>query len=112
MKVARIAEKLSLKLVCGDEDLDVERGCTGDLLSEVMRTCRANSIWVTVQSHVNVIAVAVVVGIKAIVLCNGYEFPEETIEKAKSENIALLVSSEDPFTVSGKIYSILEGRGC
>ncbi len=110
MKLSKMIEELGLDVVCGDLDVDVENGCVGDLLSEVMRSCRSDSVWITVQSHVNVIAVAVVVGIKAIVLCNGYEYPENTIEKAKEEGIALLKTDLDPFTIAGKMYSLLEGK--
>jgi serine kinase of HPr protein (carbohydrate metabolism regulator) len=46
------------------------------------------------------------VGIKAIVLCEGLEYSPDTIEKAKEEGISLLKSNESSFVVSGKIYSL------
>jgi len=108
VKLKEIAENLNLELVTGDLDVEVERGCCGDLLSEVMRSCMKDSIWITIQSHVNIVAVAVVVGIKAIVLCNGHNYSEDTVEKAEEEKITLLSTDLTPFEVSGRIYEILK----
>ncbi len=109
MKLREIVEKLHLTHVYGELDIDVKRGCSGDLLSEIMRSCKSDSIWITVQSHVNIVAVAVVVGIRAIVLCNGYDYDQDTFEKAKREGITLLRTEKDPFEVAGKIYQLMEG---
>mgnify|MGYP001316308358 FL=1 len=95
MKISEIANALGLKTVYFCNDYEIEHGYVGDLLSIVMRSAQQNSIWLTVQSHVNIIAVASLTGIKAIVLCEDLEFPDETIQKAKEENINLFVSKEN-----------------
>ncbi|RKX54861.1 MAG: iron-sulfur binding hydrogenase [Thermotoga sp.] len=108
MKLGRIVEELKLKVITGSLDVEIKRGCCGDLLSEIMRSCEKDSIWVTIQSHVNIVAVAVVVGIRAIVLCNGHEYSEDTLKKADEEGITLLASDLTPFEVSGRIYMMLK----
>ena len=104
MKLYELVEDMNFEVVCGSLENEVSRGYTGDLLSEVMGNASGNSIWVTVQSHPNIVAVAVLTGIKAIVLTNGREYDEETVEKAKKEGIVLLKSQENSFVVSGKLY--------
>lgn len=87
-----------------DNDDDIEHGYACDLLSEVMGRAKPNTVWFTVQSHVNILAVAVITGIRAIVLCNGHDYDKDTIEKAKSEKIALFKTKLSTFEASGKIY--------
>ena len=89
-----------------NEETNVENGYVCDLLSEVMGKSPQNTIWVTVQSHLNIIAVAVIVGIKAIVITNSHKVDEKTINKAKEENIGIYYTDENSFTVSGKLYSL------
>lgn len=96
-------ENLGFKRITkGDGEL--KHGYTCDLLSEVMAKAETDTVWLTVQSHINVVAVAAITGINAIVLCNGHEFDEETIEKAKDEKISLFTTSLNAFEASGKLY--------
>jgi len=106
VKISEIANALGLKTVYFCNDYEIEHGYVGDLLSIVMRSAQQNSIWLTVQSHVNIIAVASLTGIKAIVLCEDLEFPDETIQKAKEENINLFVSKENSYITAGRIYEL------
>ncbi|MGC8902801.1 MAG: iron-sulfur binding hydrogenase [Fervidobacterium sp.] len=106
MKISDIANKLGLRIVHFADDYEIEHGYIGDLLSIVMRSAQQNSVWLTVQSHVNIIAVAVLTGVKAIVLCEGLEFPRETVEKAKEENINLYISPENSYITAGRMYEI------
>lgn len=106
MTLAKIVEELGLEVCCGDSNVDVRYGCVGDLLSEVMAHAKPNSVWVTVQSHVNIVAVAVITGIRAIILCNAHNFSNETVEKAKAEGICLLRTDKSPFEVVGRLYGM------
>ncbi len=107
MLLKEISKTLNLeKAYDFNENIDVENGYTCDLLSEVMGRGPNNSVWVTVQSHLNIIAVAVIVGIKAIIITNSHKAEEKTVSKAKEERIALYYSNENPFTISGKLYSL------
>lgn len=61
----------------------------GDLLSWVMGNCEEGNCWITVQTHLNIVAIAALKEISCIVIAQGAQLPQETIEKAKEENIAL-----------------------
>lgn len=98
MKIYEMIQKADLEeIYCYDKNVDVENGYIGDLLSDVMGNAPEDSIWLTVQSHVNIIAVASIRDIKAVVLCNNLEFDRETIKKAKENNISLLSSKYSAF---------------
>jgi hypothetical protein len=79
----------------------------GDLLSDVMGNAPTGSIWITIQTHLNVVAVASLKEIPAIILANGRKPEAETIKKCNEEKVALLGSNENTFTLSGKLYKQL-----
>ncbi|MGC9771594.1 iron-sulfur binding hydrogenase [Fervidobacterium islandicum] len=106
MKISEIAKVIGLREVVFCNDYEIEHCYVGDLLSVVMRSAQQNTIWLTVQSHVNIIAVAALTGIKAIVLCEGLYFTPDTIEKAKEEGINLYSSLESSYILAGKIYEL------
>jgi serine kinase of HPr protein (carbohydrate metabolism regulator) len=62
---------------------------------------------ITIQAHKNTVAVATLVNITAIVVCNSRPLPEDMLEAAKDEGIAVLLTKENQFTVSGKLYELL-----
>ncbi|MFN6991626.1 MAG: iron-sulfur binding hydrogenase [Fervidobacterium sp.] len=106
MKISEISKSLNLKEVYFAQDYDIEHGYAGDLLSIVMRSAQQNSVWLTVQSHVNIIAVAALTGVRAIILCEGLDFPDDTVQKAKEEHIDLFISNENIFITAGRIYEL------
>ncbi len=78
-----------------NKDIEVEHGYSCDLLSQVLASAKSNSIWITIQSHLNIIGVATMADIKAIVICENHEFPDEVIKKADEEHIVLLKTEQN-----------------
>jgi hypothetical protein len=109
MLIQKTLERIKGTVIAGNpESTEVTRGITCDLLSEVMSSGGKADIWITVQSHSNIIAVALIVGIKAIILANGREFNADTISKAKEENVTLIKSPLGGFELSGILYEMLQ----
>uniref|UniRef100_A0A7C3MK71 Serine kinase n=1 Tax=Dictyoglomus thermophilum TaxID=14 RepID=A0A7C3MK71_DICTH len=106
MKLSEIVRNLELNVIYMDEDYEIRGGIVSDLLSFVMAHAPEDSVWVTIQTHVNTIAVAVLTGIKSIIFVSGQNPDEETIKKAKEEKIALLITKDNAFNVVGKLYSL------
>ncbi len=101
-----IIEKLDLKKIyVEDENTDITKGYSCDLLSEVMGKAESGCIWITVHTNHNVLGVAVMLDINTVIISEGYEPDENFIEKAKEEGINILCSNENNFTLSGKLYS-------
>jgi serine kinase of HPr protein (carbohydrate metabolism regulator) len=109
MKLKEIIEKLQLKVLLGQENLDVEvtGGYTSDLLSDVIANSKEGNLWITLQTHQNIIAVAKLKDLSGIIIVNNREPDEDTLGKAKEENVPLLSSEEMAFEVSGKLYALI-----
>ncbi|MEW6276266.1 MAG: DRTGG domain-containing protein [Bacillota bacterium] len=112
MKVADAAVLLGLEVKAGRQGLDREvlAGYTADLLSDVMARAPRGSLWVTLQTHENVVAVALLIEAAGIVVTGGREPEEAACRRAESENIPLLTTPETSFTISGKLYALLSEK--
>jgi hypothetical protein len=86
------------------EEIVISNGYIGDLLSQVLATVKPNSLWVTIQRHLNIVGVAVTANIPVIIICEGHDVPGYVIQKADEEKIALLRSKENSFQLAGKLY--------
>lgn len=85
-----MAESLQAEVLVKGESQEVDGGYCGDLLSDCIANAEEGSVWVTVQSHPNVVAVASLVGIPCIVVTNNQEVQRETLEKAKEQGVTIL----------------------
>jgi hypothetical protein len=92
------------------EDSELTGAYTGDLLSDVMANAKDGGALITIQAHKNTVAVATLVNIAVIVICNSRPLPDDMLEAAKDEGIAVIRTTENQFTVSGKIWKILNGN--
>lgn len=109
MKLSDIAQKLNLTPVFEDyTDCEVKAVYTGDLLSDVMGNGDEECVIITIQAHKNTIAVATLKDSPAIILCNKRPVADDMIQAAKDEGVALFVTSENQFVVSGKLYALME----
>ena len=75
-----------------------------DLLSNVMGQAKPGMVWLTMQSHPNIIAVASLLGLSAILLVGGAKPEQETVNKAAAENIPLFSVPASCFDVAGQLY--------
>jgi serine kinase of HPr protein (carbohydrate metabolism regulator) len=65
---------------------------------------------ITIQAHKNTVAVAALVNISVIVICNSRPLPEDMLEAAKDEGIAVIRTKENQFTVSGKLWELFHKK--
>jgi predicted transcriptional regulator len=107
MNVKEMAAKFKLTVVAGAAGLDrvVQGGYSGDLLSEIMGNAGIGCVWLTVQAHQNIVAVAVLREMAAIVITGGAGPSPETVDKANAEGIPILTYPGSSFELSGKIYA-------
>lgn len=99
MDVKTLSAKMDLKLLAGESGLEneIEGGHVGDLLSFVMSHAKEKNIWVTIQGHINSVAVASLLGLSAIILSENVIPDEEMIKKANEEGIPVLVTPMTSF---------------
>lgn len=110
MTVKELMDKLNLKVSAGEKGLDreVKEGYCGDLLSDVMGRSPENCIWMTVQTHQNIVAVAVLKEMAGIVITGDHTPDKETQEKANIEGIPLLLWEGSAFDLAGLVYSLIK----
>ena len=93
-----------------DSDEEITTAYTGDLLSDVLANAEAHSLLITIQAHVNTIAVACAALIPSVIICNGRPIDPAMIEAAKRESIALGSTKMSWFNFSCKIGSLLQKK--
>jgi serine kinase of HPr protein (carbohydrate metabolism regulator) len=89
------------------EDAELSGAYTSDLLSDVMANAKDGGALITIQAHKNTVAVATLVNVTAIIVCNSRPLPQDMLEAARDEGVAVLLSKENQFTLSGKLYALL-----
>jgi hypothetical protein len=108
MKIREAAAALNARIVQDTfEDSELAGAYTSDLLSDVMANARDGGALITIQAHKNTVAVASLVNITCVIICNSRPIPEDMIEAARDEGIALLLTGENQYTVSGKLWAFL-----
>ena len=109
MTIREAAQALGAKVIQDEfEDSDLSGAYTSDLLSDVMANAKDGGALITIQAHKNTVAVATLVNITVIVICNSRPIPDDMIAAAKEEGIAIILTKENQYKVSGKLYAMLE----
>lgn len=109
MTIREAASALGAEIVQDSfADAEIKGAYTSDLLSDVMANARDGGALITIQAHKNTVAVATLVNIAVIVICNSRPLPEDMLASAKDEGIAVIRTAENQFTVSGKLYALLK----
>jgi predicted transcriptional regulator len=107
LTVAEVARELSAQVVGADAlDQPVTGAQVCDLLSHVMARGREGQVWVTIQTHPNIVAVAALARLAAIILAHGMQPEEETVMRAEDEGMPLLLSEDSAYLLAGKLYTM------
>ena len=108
MKTTEIEEKLGYVAAYNDYEVEeITTGFTSDLLSDVMGNADEDSVLITIQAHKNTIACCSLAGITSIIICSGRTVPEDMIQAAKDEGIAIFTTKDNQFIASSKVYGLL-----
>ena len=100
MKLSEILELIDGTVVtteCYDGDKEASNGFVGDLLSVVMGKAKEDCAWVTIQSHINIVAVATLVDMACIIVAEGYKVDDDALAKAEMEEIPILSTKLSSF---------------
>ena len=111
MKAKDLKDRLNLVLAAGEEGLDrsISGGYCGDLLSDVMANASEHNVWLTVQAHQNIVAVAVLKEIACIIITCGNRPDQATCHKADEEKIPLFLSDKSAFDLATDL-GLLQGK--
>ena len=107
MNLQRLKKELDLNTLAeGGSDADVTGGYASDLLSDVLANAKHGDVWVTNQKHINVIAVASLLGLSGVIIAGGISPDENTVEKAREEEVSLFMSDLPAFEIVGRLYAL------
>lgn len=109
MTLRTIIDKLKLKVRTAEQNLNTEvtGGYMSDLLSDVIANASVGNLWVTLQGHPNIVAVAALKELSGIVLVNDRQPDKETLERANAEGIPVLTSEKPAFELVGEFYALM-----
>ena len=107
MIVEELVEFLQAKVVTGAAKVDnvVSGGYASDLLSNVMSQAQGGDVWITMHGHQNIVAVASLLGLSAVIVAGDAVLDQEAVNKAETEEIPILTTSLSIFQVAGLLYS-------
>ncbi|MBP5412893.1 MAG: serine kinase [Bacteroidales bacterium] len=109
MTLKEIIEKLDLTIYNDvNGDTEVASAYASDLLSDVMGNAKSGQVWITMQTHKNVAAIAALKDVPAIILVKNNAPDEDMLAFAKDEDIAVLSSKQATFEVCGKLYELIK----
>ena len=109
MNLQTIIEKLQLNILTEPRDfssITPKGGYTSDLLSCVMAGAKNGNIWVTLQAHMNIVAVAAMLDVSAVIITENAQPDEATITKANEQGVILLSTPQASYEVCGALWDL------
>jgi len=110
MKLEDIAKELGFTEltpdVTGNREADIDRGYASDLLSDVLAHAPEGGLLVTLQVHLNVIAVAGHAELAAVVFAGNRTPDDDVLAKAGAEGLSLYSSPADTFDIVGRLFAL------
>jgi len=107
MTINELCEELNLTRLSDEQDREIASCYISDLLSRVLGGCKPDDVWITVQSSLNMIAVAMMTDASCVILPEGLTAPDNVIEKANDEGLAIYSSDETAYALAIKISELL-----
>ncbi len=112
MKVREIVAALPLVVKAGAAGLDgeVTGGYAADLLSCAMAGALKGDLWITLQGHLNVVAIASLNELAGIIVSEGKPIAADTLAKAEAEGIPMLSTSLASYEIIGRLWELGVGN--
>lgn len=106
MKLEEVIEKANLKVLTHVETREVNGVFISDMLSDVMTGAEAGNLWLTVQTHTNIVSAANLVDLAAVVITSGKELPQATVDLANRYHVIILSTPLKAFELAAKLMEI------
>ncbi|MEG1441042.1 MAG: DRTGG domain-containing protein [Oscillospiraceae bacterium] len=108
MTVSELIVTMNLTLISGAGGLDREaHGCyIGDLLSLAMSKVQQDYVWITIQTNINIVAVASLADASCIIIADGFRLDENAIAKADIENIPIMSSDKSAYALAAELSAL------
>jgi hypothetical protein len=110
VKLKDLVDELSLEIKACRDGLqnDISDAYVSDLLSDVMGNSKKGDVWITLQTHLNIVAVAGHAGLAGIIIVGGRQPQEAVLQKAESEKVTIMSTPLSAFEAAGRLYQLLK----
>ena len=109
MQLTDIIQQLNLNLLTQTKDfstVQVKIGYCSDLLSCVMTGAEPDSLWITLMAHSNIVAVAALLDLSAIIITENAQPDKDTIQKANDKSVTMLSTPKSNFRIIGELWDL------
>jgi len=109
MNLQTIMEELNLTCLTQNRDflaITPTSGYASDLLSCVMAGAKSDGLWVTLQAHLNIIAIAALLELSAIIITENAQVEPAVVQKANDQGVTLFATPLSTFEVVGKLWGL------
>lgn len=109
MNLQQIIEELNLTVLTEPRDfasIVPSGGYSSDLLSCVMAGAKKGYLWSTLQAHLNIVAVAALNEVTAIIITENARPDPASINKANQQGVILLATPEPTYEINGKLWEL------
>ena len=112
MVVSDLVEQFGLVTYSGGEGMDrqVSGGYASDLLSDVMGNALEGQVWITLQTHKNVMAIASLKDLAAVILVKDHAPDEDAAVQSDAEGVPILGTSRQTFEMVGELYELFRAH--
>lgn len=109
MKLNEIVKDLSLTIRTGKDGLqnEISGAYVSDLLSDVIGHSMAGNVWITLQTHLNIVAVAGLKNLAGIIIVSSRPIQEDVLRKAEEERVTIMTTPLSAFEAAGRLYQLL-----
>ena len=97
MTCTELCEKINGKILSGNGERELKGCYIGDLLSLAMSKVEEDNLWITIQSNINIVAVASLTDAGCILICDGFSPDENALKKAIDEDIAIITTDKSAY---------------
>ncbi len=109
MNLQEVIQTLDLKVLTDPKEfnsMQISGGYASDLLSCVMAGAKPGNLWITLQAHINIVAVAALTDTAAIIITEGAQPEPDVIARANSQGVNLLSTPLGNHQVSGALWEL------
>jgi len=109
MRLEEIVRRLGLEVAVSGRGMTakVSGGYCSDLLSDVLAHAKEGNLWITIQTHQNVIAVASLTAVAGVAIAGGLRPDAETLSRAEREGVTVLLTPLSSFELAGRVHALL-----
>jgi len=104
MKIQQVLELMQAELLTGSAEGQIHGCYVGDLLSDVLASAKPDVLWITIQVHRNVVSVASMKDIPAVLIARGRKLDAQTIAEAEEAGLTVLSTPLSCYEAAGKLW--------